>query len=492
VLILPLHRPLNRANFPRVTVLLVLVNVLVFFILQSRDHETAQLAHDYYRESGLATIEAPLYDRHLEEVGNDEQREMLAQVPAELRPLLRERWMQHDEVFRARLAAGELFEDETEFARWQPPGQSFRELRERIFTARYAFNAENPRALQLLSSMFLHGGLDHLLGNMLFLLALGLLVEGPLGAGLFSALYLTAGAGAGLAWLGWHGDGPGAVIGASGAIAGLMGAFCVLWGRRRVRFFYWFFVVFDYVRAPALVLLPLWLGWELLQMWLSAGSRVAYSAHAGGIAAGALLALAVKQARWHRESWFEEQGEQDDRANPERLYAEALTLLGRLQLGDAEALLDRALAIAPQRFELRLAHYRCARYANRSTLAEQRLQTLLELPVISASQVGELAAALAELDDTQWGRVPAPALAGFALRLATVGETAAALALLGRVQAREPQAESLPQHWLQLAFRLRDRGDQIAMRTALQRLIELHPDSPQAGKARFLLEAEQA
>jgi membrane associated rhomboid family serine protease len=484
VLILPLHQPLTRASFPRVTAGLVLVNLFVFVFLQSGDPQARHEAWTWYQESGLAAIEAPLFERHLADAG-DPMGEELAALPAEQRSLWLAYRMQQDRGFRARLADGELFDDSDDFERWQPPAATYRTLRERIFTERFAFNAEHPRAAQLFGSMFLHGGIDHLLGNMLFLIALGLLVEGPLGAGLFAGLYLATGAAAGLAWLGWHGDGPGSVIGASGAIAGLMGAFCVLWGRRRVRFFYWFFVVFDYVRAPALVLLPLWLGWELLQMWLSDGSRVAYSAHAGGIAAGAVLALLVKQAGWQREGWFERH---DDEADPDRLYAEARQLLGRLQLAEAEPLLAQALARAPQRFDLRLAHYRCARYANNAAAMEQRLAALLALPA-SLDELDELVALLQDLPPAAGRALPAEPLAGLALRLASTGRGEPAVLLLEQLQQRGA-LDDLPQRWLQLAFRLRDSSQHDAMRQALQRLVTLHPDSPQAVKARFLLEAE--
>jgi membrane associated rhomboid family serine protease len=478
VLILPLHRPLTRATFPVATALLVLLNVFVFAVLQSGDGEAARRAHLHYIDSGLATLEAPLYQRHL---GSD------ATPAADPEPaaLLA---MQRDAGFRERLQRGDLFDDTDAFASWQTRAAEFERLRQRVLTDRLAFRSDQPRPLPLFGSMFLHGGIDHLLGNMLFLVALGLLVEGPLGAVLFTALYLVSGTAAGLAWLAWHGSGPGAVIGASGAIAGLMGAFCVLWGRRRVRFFYWFFVVFDYVRAPALVLLPLWLGWELLQMLAMDGSRVAYSAHAGGIVAGALLALAVRRAGWQREAWFDDA---DASPDPDALYRQALAALGRMRPDEAAPLLDAAHRLAPTRFDIRLAQYRCARYAGQHAQARQRVIELLELGAPDAASLRELMIVCAEAGGVAAG-LPADRLADLAPRLAAAGEGAVALSLLDSLAAVRALQPGLPQRWLALAFRLRDVGDDAGMRQALQRLVDHHGASPESAKARFLLSGEAA
>jgi membrane associated rhomboid family serine protease len=477
VLILPLHRPLTPATFPFVTTLLVLANVLVFFMLQSGDGEAARRAHLHYVDSGLATLEAPLYQRHL---GVDSPIGATAQEPTGMFA------MQRDGRFRERLEAGELFDDPDAFAAWQARATEFERLRQRVFTDRLSFRSDAPRTIPLLGSMFLHGGIEHLLGNMLFLIALGLLVEGPLGGALFAALYLLSGMAAGLAWLAWHGSAPGAVIGASGAIAGLMGAFCVLWGRRQVRFFYWFFVVFDYVRAPALVLLPLWLGWELLQMVLLDGSRVAYSAHAGGIVAGALLAFGVRGLGWQREAWFDEV---DDAPDPDLLYRQALAALGRMQPDQAAALLDTAQRLAPARFDIRLAQYRCARYAGQAALARQRAVELLELHAPNATSVRELTIICAEVGGVSGG-LPAGRLADLALKLAAIGDGEVALSLLDSLTPLRALQSELPQRWLALAFRLRDAGDTTGMQAALRRLIEDHGGSDEAGKARFLLSVD--
>ncbi len=488
MLILPLHRPLNRQTFPLLTAALVLVNLFVFAFLQSGDRSALARATQYYDDSGLATLEAPPFERYLAEPSGADLREQLERFPSELRADLAAAIRLQDRGFRARLADGELFDDAAAHAAWKSSATRYDELRARVFTERWAFDAQRPEIGPLIASMFLHGGVDHLLGNMLFLIALGLLVERPLGAALFGTLYLLGGMAAGLAWLALHGGGPGSVIGASGAIASLMGAFCVLWGRRRVRFFYWFFVVFDYVRAPALLLLPLWLGWELLQMVLSGGSRVAYSAHAGGIVAGAALAFVVTRAGWHDAQWLD--ADDNAAAGIDGRLQQALQHLGRMELDACERLLASLAAEAAERADIVLARLRCARYRGDRAQVVAQLRRLIEHRGLAAAELHELATLLGELEPSQWHAVAAAARCETALRLAAIGASEAAFMLSQPGTGDADRGATWPQHWLRLAFRSRDGGHMAAMRDALQQLVERYPDSTEADKARFLLREE--
>src|SRR5699024_2017735 len=142
---------------------------------------------------------------------------------------------------------------------WEAARERLDADRQESFTRRYMLGYDQARASTLMTHMFMHGGLMHLIGNMVFLVLLGILLEPALGALRLGLVYLIGGLGAAGVSLAVHwGDGSG-MVGASGAIAGLMGLLAVVYGMRRIRFFYWAFAYFDYVRAPALVLLPLWL-----------------------------------------------------------------------------------------------------------------------------------------------------------------------------------------------------------------------------------------
>ncbi len=151
--------------------------------------------------------------------------------------------------------------------------------------------------LPLLTSMFLHGGWLHLLGNMLFLWVFGGNVEDRLGHTKFLALYLLAGvlaAGAQI-WMGPASRVP--LIGASGAIAGVLGAYLFLFPRARVLTLVPVFFFLFFWELPAIVLLALWFTGQFISgvASLDTGQAlyggVAYWAHIGGFMSGAALAL---------------------------------------------------------------------------------------------------------------------------------------------------------------------------------------------------------
>ncbi|HEX6737931.1 MAG TPA: rhomboid family intramembrane serine protease [Vicinamibacteria bacterium] len=164
-------------------------------------------------------------------------------------------------------------------------------------TYRLGYVPAHPELTHLLSSMFVHAGWLHLLGNMLFLFLSAPFVEDLFGRPLFAALYLLSGAAAGLAH-GWHRpESVTPLVGASGAIAGVMGAFLVRLATARIRFLLlpvpilWTFRFTFHL--PAFVVLPAWLG---EQFWYAGteGSGVAWWAHIGGFAFGAGVAAVVR------------------------------------------------------------------------------------------------------------------------------------------------------------------------------------------------------
>ncbi len=138
-----------------------------------------------------------------------------------------------------------------------------------------------------LSSMFMHGGFGHIFGNMLFLWIFGDNLENLLGHIRFAAFYLVCGFAAALAQVVME---PGSVIpmlGASGAISGVLGGYLVLFPQRQIRA-----IIFNFLTTvPAFVALGLWIGYQLLLGFLTPSGQggVAYAAHIGGFIAGVVL-----------------------------------------------------------------------------------------------------------------------------------------------------------------------------------------------------------
>ena len=115
--------------------------------------------------------------------------------------------------------------------------------------------------------MFLHGSVSHLIGNMIFLWLVGCILEYGMGRRYYPVLYILGGLIAVLLYFAVKHTSIVPLVGASGAIAGLMGAFGVIFGRERVRIFLSLGFYFNYFKVRAIYLLPLWVGNELYQLF---------------------------------------------------------------------------------------------------------------------------------------------------------------------------------------------------------------------------------
>lgn len=483
MLILPLHRPPTMASLPWATIVLVLVNVFVFFALQSGDDALQRRAMMQYVESGLAQIEAPQYHDYLAEHGSERARRRAAQfaaAPEPMRLALLGQLIDLDFAFQAHLASGSAMEAE-EQARWRELRARHEAQLDRSFTWRYLHRGNEFDPVRMVSAAFLHGGFGHLLGNMVFLVLIGVLVEGALGAWRHLLLYVVGAFGASAASLAWHWGSPAAGLGASGAVAAIMGAYCVLWGLRRVRFFYWFVVVFDYVRAPAIVLLPLWLGWEVYNLLANPEVGIGFDAHAGGLVTGAAFALVMRWRGWCVEGFLDAPDE-DEVEDVEARLATAMAHLGRMELAEAEPLLASIEEDDPGRPDVAMAAYRCARYAGNARLAGQRLAQMLA----AGSRIPLEERAKAVDDAARNGvELPPEGLSNVVRGLVDRHRVADAAALLSQLPADfDPAMQSRLWFVLGLAGSTEGGG---GSRKALETLLSRFPDSAEAGKARVLL-----
>jgi len=141
----------------------------------------------------------------------------------------------------------------------------------------------------LLTSMFLHGGWAHLLGNMWFLWLFGNNVEDSMGRLRFVAFYLVCGIAAAGAQVALQPDSIVPMVGASGAISGVMGAYIVLYPRVRVFTLVPLGFLLTTIALPAWVMLGYWMVLQLLGTFGGVETGVAFGAHLGGFVAGAAL-----------------------------------------------------------------------------------------------------------------------------------------------------------------------------------------------------------
>ena len=156
-----------------------------------------------------------------------------------------------------------------------------------------------PLYLTLVTAMFLHGGWVHLGGNMLYLWVFGNNVEDRLGHFRFLFFYLFCGLVATFAHIASAPNSTAPLVGASGAIAGVLGAYLVCFPRARVLVLFWFLIFIRVVRVPALIVLGFWFLIQVMNASADAGAQggVAWFAHLGGFLAGVVLIWRHRRGR---------------------------------------------------------------------------------------------------------------------------------------------------------------------------------------------------
>jgi len=224
--------------------------------------------------------------------------------------------------------------------------QQYVKLSASSITEQYAFVPAHANALSYLTANFLHGGWMHLIGNMWFLWLAGFVLEDVWGRWLYSAFYLIAGAAA-LQFHAWLN--PGSItptLGASGAVAALMGAFLVRFPKMKIEMAWLLMFRLRRFQAPAYCLLPLWLVGELFYgSLLGSHSSVAHWAHVGGFLFGAGAALAIQHSGLEHKA--NKAIEQKVAWTADAEIEKANEMMEHGQLPDAQALLVNYVAKSP-------------------------------------------------------------------------------------------------------------------------------------------------
>jgi len=158
------------------------------------------------------------------------------------------------------------------------------------------FPGPSPIWLTILTSMFMHGGWMHIIGNMLYLWIFGDNIEDNFGHAKFLIFYLVCGVAASLSHILVDPNSAVPSLGASGAIAGVLGAYLIMFPRNRVRTLLPLVFIWTTIELPAVIVLGFWIVIQIFSQYTdsfrnSGGGGVAYMAHIGGFAAGLVLCL---------------------------------------------------------------------------------------------------------------------------------------------------------------------------------------------------------
>lgn len=337
-------------RWPWISIALVVINVLVFLATGLGGGNEAEMSArfeemlDYWREHPY--LELP--------------REMR---PEDMDPVEKERFDTMLEFIRS--AGGAPPDDPEERVREQAHFddlvQRFRDAIGRHPFRRWGLTPSDPSPGAFVTSMFIHGGWMHLFFNMLFLWLTGPFIEDAFGRPLFTALYLLSGVVAAGAHMMAFPESSSPLGGASGAIAGLMGAFLIRYALVKIRFFYWFGLIFRGVfDAPAWLMLPLWLLQQVFFASMDTAGRggVAYWAHIGGFVFGAAVAFGVKKLHVE-EKYIAPAIEAEISVTQNPALDEGMHLMGQGNFVAAREALGRVLQAEPRNPDAGLAMWHC-------------------------------------------------------------------------------------------------------------------------------------
>lgn len=288
MIIVPVEKKIDWKRPPIVLISLVLINILMFAFYQSDDDYFLYEAVQNYQQEGLLNVEWSAYkaylrqhDRLIEFDKNDEN------LPY---------YIVSDSGFDRFLRLNaDSYIPSSKRQSWRYSRDSVEQISSRISSNALGFHASDMSPIQMISYQFLHGGIMHIVGNLVFLILVGFAVEAALGSRTFLIFYLISGVGSALIFALLSPPTGGALVGASGSISGVMAMYVVLFGARKIQFFYWFLIFTGYLRATAIIMLPFYIMKEIYSIATTEGSNVAYTAHIGGFVIGALLVYGLQK-----------------------------------------------------------------------------------------------------------------------------------------------------------------------------------------------------
>ena len=448
---------------PWVSYAIIAVNVVVFLFLWIASMRSDVPAR--FEEKAREITEYVAQNPHL-------------RIPPELAPLFGHRAMQILENVRSTAPAPVEFVVRRQQQKLNAMAQQLFATARQLPLLKPGFVPAQPDPFDALTSMFVHAGLIHLIGNMLFFFATGPFLEDVYGRVLFTALYLFSGAAALAAHM-WQNPGSLApVVGASGAVAGIMGAFLVRMWTSRIRFLCVPIILLPWIRfrflVPAFVFLPLWfMGQFLLATTLSEPGGIALWAHVGGFAFGAVAAIVIAATGIERR-WIHPSIEKQVSWTQAAGLVDAMEAHGRGDLVAARRLTETVLRSDPSNLDAQRFACDLALEAQDWAGFGREASRLLELYV----SLGEKDLAMQLI-----GEAPSQAHDALPLRfhqragtyLDKIGEEIWAIRFYQEIANHHPQAPGSLRALLRLAELLQRENDGAGAREAL-RLARQHPD----------------
>ena len=307
MVIIPTEKRFDWKHTPLVLFALVILNSLIYFGYQFGDENKHLESIVEYKSYGFLEEEWPLFKEYLENNHETQRLEKNQKLFDEINNInekgqqleQQERISIEYELIQNIVSDVGFYEylDENAYTvfylsyieKWALPRREINERIKSISTISLGLIPNDMSIVTLISHQFLHGSVMHLLGNMFFLIICGFAVEAAIGHLRFLLYYIGSGLAGGLLFAIMDLSSTIPLVGASGAISGVMAMYLGVFKFKKIEFFYWFFIFVGYFRAPALLILPFYIGKELIDYFSDTSSNVAFMAHAGGFVAGGVM-----------------------------------------------------------------------------------------------------------------------------------------------------------------------------------------------------------
>lgn len=485
---IPVDRKPDWRNPPFVTLLLILVNIGCYFIWQHNDDLNREAAIKYYFQSDLPSIEVPLYIDYLRQKGDiktaDELQSNVDRSP-EYGKVPAFQAMYIDGLFLKQLYADKLITPrDKQYFEWLRQREHFDALMAKVVTYTYGLKTIEPTITTLFTSMFLHADAGHLWGNMLFLFLFGFVVELSMGRAVYVLSYLLAGLASGGFYILLDPNSAATGIGASGAISGLVGMYTVLFGLRKIRFFYTLLFYFDYVKAPAIILLPLWLGYETYLQVFSP-SHINRFAHIGGLLGGAIIAFAAKKLPSGINYKYLDQTEVE--TNFRKDYDQGLKYVGAMEMDKAKAIFERLLTENPDNIDITVQLFNITKFKPAAKEFHQYANTLLNLPGSDRATVKILHDVYIDYISKTKPKVNADQLMSLAMRFASTDFIDDAEKIITYLIKNKKDFTRNPEGLMILAKNFRRLNHEKKSQQYLTLLLKIYPHSSEAIHAKQAL-----
>ncbi len=479
MLLIPITNKISWRNPPMVTIGIILLNIVVYFAFQYHDNDRHHEAIEYYFESGLAQIELPYYADQLSgppveiQISDDQVKpdeETVFGFYADMR---------NDIAFMERLRNDEIITpDEPDYAQWKELRHTYEAKLLKVTSYTWGFRPAIHSPLTFFTHMFLHGSVGHLVGNMIFLWIVGCILEMGCGRSLYAGMYVIGGLGAvSFFWLFNMKSGI-PLVGASGAIAGLMGMFTILYGMEKVKVFLSLGFYFVYKKLHGIALLPFWIGNEVYQIFFGGESNVAYTAHIGGLIAGSVMAfLVLRFTGLVNRQIFED--EEEDKISP--LIDKAMACMESLDMEKGRTYLVRALEEDPKNIEAMIHLFNIDKLSPDS----RHFHETASLLITTLMDKQESHARVVSIFKDYRSLTKKPRLSpGLYIRLSMVlaanGDIQAAARIVSTLIKKKPDTPGIPSALLKLSNACREKGMTKQFHMYQKAISSRYPESAEA------------